>query len=569
MVRIEKRGLALLALLGGLALSVSACKKNPATGNVSSSALAGLKAPAGFIALGGIDNAKAAIASVQKASGGMLPVSEPMIVAGLTQGFGMTDATVLNLAGPIRFAVANPKELKDRSAAFIFSITNRKAFAAAVPQATQNAEGNELKLVLRRGPPVFLNFIGDKAVVATFAPKLYAEHKAFWPQLLAAKLAHTISAELKIARIQAIFGDRFDRKLGRLKKDLSSAAVDREAFVGFVDGIATALRETEAIRFHVSFPQDGVRTIFELAPTASSKLSATLNKIKGHKNKLYDRLPAGSAAVAGFYAGKEVQKLLEDALGAMMQIIPKTLPGAAAGLDLKRYFVYAKDFWAATNGEMVSAWYSGADGKPARGGIFGLSDSAKAEAAMNKLVGIYADPSLKEIFEKQGIRASIKKEAYQLRDMQVTTIEVTRPAVAMLKGGPESTHTAFGKSFGFMAQGGNAKATLEQLIDGKPAKPLTKSPGFKRALEAVGAKHLALVYVSPTDLMPHLMGAMGGMMGGPATGAKAGPDGGVALGITARGGDISLIIDAPQAQIQSIAQTVTRVMSMFMGMRRR
>ncbi|MBW2453073.1 MAG: hypothetical protein JRI68_01105 [Deltaproteobacteria bacterium] len=580
------RLLVLLVVLLGLATGCDdAAKKQPgakASGSAANTAapaaakqLVDLKAPAGVIAFGGVDNLQKLLADIAKAGTGMIPpnaVSPDVVLAGAQEALGLTSTDAVDLGKPIRVMVVDPKQNPEPVIATVSTKGKDKIVAALPADKKQDDGGNAYSFKTKLGKQAYVNFIGDTAVIS-MSQGAFAAHKPFLTELVNAKIPGGAAMVGSVVNMVSLYGADIDKgleeakgALGELAKAGPAAAGGIQA--GQVEGLAamldwarTTVKELDKVVIETKLAADGGLLNFQLHPKKGSEVEKAFKMLSGRPFTLLSKLPADSSA---FFAGVLDPEAASDLTDRLLKY---SMTMGVGSVDLpEKYYKAMGDYWKATTGEFVMAVHPAVQGEGlALTGLMGLKDAAKAGELMTLMGEMYKEPAIAASYKEQGITMDFKPDAYKIGDVSVATTKVTMTK-GMAELGPIApliqdmlnTHTGLGKDLGYMAYGKDGKATLEALINGKLAGGLDKAPATVRALKNAAPNAFYIMCGSPVDI------AKGIHFGGknPLAAKLADAPASKTMVCTSAGqkdGVIHLNTDVPVEQAKAIAQLIALI----------
>lgn len=541
--------------------------------------LAELEAPADVLVFGGADNFEQFAADVQKLAGEVSPLAAAPLSLGpqLQQALKLSSPDALDLTKPARFVLIDPKKNPEKPFALILGTKGKDKLVAALPPTKkENDAGNAYSWLSQTEKSVYLNFIGEHAVL-TPNKDLFPATKGFLAQLIAAKLPSPVALVGSVKNAMALYATEFAQALQQAKTGIAQAAeaqgpagaapgmpnpaAQLAGATALIDWAAGAIKEVDRVVMTGALPADGATISFHLHPNKGSELEKTIQLLGKRSFNLLGKLPADSPAFLAMSidpdsSGELTKRLMTWSLSLGMggQAMPE------------KYLQASAEYWKATTGEMVFAAHSAVQGKGlSLTGLMGLRDPDKARASTKTMAEMYKEKSVADMYKALGIQVDFKEDAYKVGDVPVMTQQV-KLGKALAKLGPFGpmledllmSHVAHAKDMGVVAYGGkDGKPTIEAFLGGKVQGGLDQAPGAARALKNAAPGTFVLAYVSPVALVKgiHLGGQnpLVARLGDINAGQT-----GLALSIGAQGGVATVTLDVPTEQAKNVAQMVAK-----------
>ena len=548
-----------------------------ATAEAPSKPIAELEAPAGVVAFGGADNVQQLVADAQKLAVEVSPAAAAPLDLGelLKQQWGLSSADAVDLSKPARVLIGDLKK-DDKAVAVMLGTKGKDKLVAALPaDKKDNADGNAYSWKTKSGHDVYLNFVGDYAVISA-SKDLYAAQKDFIPLLINAKLPGPFALVGAVKNMMALYSADLDKTITEAKAAMQTAAeaqakagpkaggagVDPAAQLAGVGSMfdwanATA-KELDRVVLTGTLSADGSSLSLHLRPLKGTGLDKTFQALTKRPFTTLAKLPADSPFFFAIAVDPEATSELTR------KLVTWSMTLGLGGQELPQKYLDAMgEYWKATTGEFVFAAHKALKGKGLTlSGLMGVRDVDKVRAAMKTIGEMYKEKSIADAYKKLGISFDYKDAAYKVGDVPVATQQVKLGKALPQLGsiGPliedlMSTHTAFSKDLGMVVYGKDAKSTIEAFLGGTVPGGLDQAPGVVRALKNAAPGTFLLGYISPVDVAKAI--DLGGknplapkLVGIPASTT------GVALSVGAEGGVATITLDLPTEQVKAIAQLV-------------
>lgn len=520
-----------------------------------------LKAPAEIILWGGTPALSTTLSKVSALGKSVAPVPpsanlQALIQAAFQGEFRLKDAKVIDAAGPLRFAIANPK-IHRLPAVLIVRVSSKDAFAKAIPDSNKKADdaGNAWSWTKHSGSkrPIYANFI-DGWVIITRSASLFPDNKAFFKKLSTATIASQGVAFVEVAHAMALFGGEFKAGLGQAKRMIiqaAKAAPGGDAQLDMVNAMfdwgVTAADQLEQVQLNLDLQADGAQLRTSLTPKAGSGLAKTFTGLKGSgKRTLLAKAPADAAFFMHGNFDPKVMKGLSAGLMRTMLVKPIFGGDEAAA---KPYLDAMSDYLDNLSGEGLMAAH-GTDGLSLVG-IFGIKDAKAVRAAQRTLTGMHKAPATRAYYEKMGIETTVQTAAYTVADVPVDIVSTKLAglgagAMAFGAGALQdmmTQHIAIGNNLAVIGYGSTGRQTIEGVMGPKAKGGLDTASSTKRTLKHAAKNAFMLLFVSPLQIAQRIK--LGGM--NPLAAMFAGLPSDAGLSITAGidGASLQIVVDVP------------------------
>lgn len=541
-------------------------KQSAVAEKASPPALLRLEAGDDVIAFAGTAPVVAAVTELQKLAGQVLPTVPPLpqMVGPAVQGeWRLKDPAAISADKPMRFAAFDPKKFKGDPFAYVYGITSKDAFVAALPDTKQaGTDGNAYSYAKIEGSnrPVYVNFLGDGHVALTRNKDVFPQNKDFLQKLADAPVDEAGAGVVVMKNITRIFGEEMNRGFAEMKKAASQAAQQTPGGAGQValieataDWMAEAARDLDVIEGRIVLVSDGIKADFSLRPKAGAALEKAFRALEGRGDAtILARLPAN----APFFMLGSADPAKMDA--AFRPVVDTFVTAPMFGGDQAK---------AKLVGELLSKYIAGMTGDFAFGAfstggqglelaaLIGVKDADKVREASRAWSDLYQDPAAAAYQKSMGFEMSIQKDAYQVAGAPVDIVQskLTQlpPEAAPMAGmlaGFLTQHVAIGKDIGVVAYGTEARKIIEGLLAGSIKGGLDQDKGVKRALEHKAKNAWMLLYFSPVDLAREIK--LNGM--NPLAPMLAGVEAetGIAISLGSSDGAAQFVLDVPVETIQ-------------------
>jgi hypothetical protein len=541
-------------------------KQGAVTEKAAPPGLLRLEAGDDVIAFAGTGPVTAAVTEIQKLAGQVLPAVPPLpqMVGPAVQGeWRLKDPNAIAADKPMRFAGFDPKKFKGDPFAYIYGVTGKDAFVAALPDNKQaGTDGNAWSYVKFEGSnrPVYVNFLGDGHVVLTRNKDVFAQNKEFLQKLADAQVEQAGAGVVVMRNVSRIFAEEMNKGFAEMKQVAGQAAqqtpggANQVAVVNaMADWMATAARDLDTIEGRVVLVADGLKLQFSLRPKAGAALEKTFRSLEGRGDaSILARLPAsapffmlGSADPAKM---DEMARPLLDAFVTGPMFGGDQVKAKAVGDTMSQYL-------SAMTGDFAMASFATGGQGLELAALVGVKDADKLRQAARAWADIYQDPAAAAYQKAAGVDVTIQKDAYQVAGVPVDIVQSkltqlpaeAAPMAGMLSGFL-TQHVAYGKDVGVIAYGTDAKKTIEGLLTGSIKGGLDQDKGVKRALEHKAKNTWMMLYFSPVDLAREVK--LNGM--NPLAPMLAGVEAetGIAFSLGSADGAAEVVLDVPVETIQ-------------------
>jgi hypothetical protein len=463
----------------------------------------------------------------------------------------------------MRFAAFDPKKFKGDPFAYVYGITGKDAFVAALPDNKQaGTDGNAYSYTKIEGSnrPVYVNFLGDGNVVLTRQKDVFAQNKDFLQKLADAKVDDAGAAVVVMKNVSRIFGEEMKQGFEQAKQTIAQTAQQTPGGAGqvavvnaMVDWVAAAARDLDAIEGRIVLLNDGLKLDFSLRPKAGAELEKTFRALEGRGDaSILARLPAN----APFFMLGSADPAKMDA--ALKPILDAFVVGPMFGGDPAKSKLVGEtmsNYLAAMSGDFAMASFATGGQGLELAALIGAKDAEKLRQASRAWADLYQDPTAVAYQKNMGVEMSIQKDAYQVAGVPVDIVQsklTQLPAEAAPMSGMLSgfltQHVAFGKDVGVIAYGPEGRKVVEGLLSGSIKGGLDQDKGVKRALEQKAKNTWMMLYFSPVDLAREIK--LNGM--NPLAPMLAGVEAetGIAFSVGSSDGAAQIVLDVPVETIQ-------------------
>ena len=515
-----------LGLLVAIMVVAPGCKKKTGIKGKSGAAavsapatLATLQVPKQVVAFGGTDSLAKLLEGTAAAGKDLHPMAANISIMGqalLQQGLGLTSPAGLDLTGPMRFALVDPKKYESGPVILVLKMATQEKFVASLPATKKEKDqGNAYSCVPMGGQQTFFNFM-DGYVVATHQPKLFAEQKGAIEKLIAAKGQVGLEAVLEAGNLYALYKGEMaaamaEMEAGMAKNPMGNAQAEKGiAAVKKVGGWSKEVaQETERLVVGYQAGAEGLRLTLAVKPQAGTDFLRTLKALEGKgAPAIIDRLPAETSFfAAGRLDPDKTGELIERLMRLSMMMMPSTMPDSWADAS--------KKFWKATNGEFATGLYTAPEGGLALVGLYKVTDLKTAQASMKQMLGLYKDKAYVEMMKEMKMEVEFKEAAYNVGDVPVTQIGTKMGAAgqgagfAKLISSMTTTHIALTKEQGVYAFGPSAKLAMEAFLSGKVKGGLAGNAGVKKAMTSGAPGATFWMYGALGDIVKEVFRVMG------------------------------------------------------------
>ncbi len=519
-----------------------------------------LTAPAEILLFGGADSPEGMI----KAFAGMMgpagaALNPAMAAGGLEQSFKLR-AGAIDFAKPVRLAVANPKAHPEPMIVAVTAKGGRAEFEKALPPDHKKDDaGNAFSYAISK--TTYVNFVDDFAVL-TNDKDLFPKNRDFIKQLLGAKVDGQAAMAVSMKNITDAFGKEIDAAVEQSKhlpQREGTPGANPEQLAAIMDGTVAFFRSMDTVAISATMPEGGAILTIDCRPKAGSDLAKEVGELHAGKMGLLGKLPKDTAFVGTVTMDADHPSPLFSKLITFS--MRSTFPAGAEKM------AEAMDAWMkATTGEFTMAGYkqAGSDDLTIVS-LTGVRDAPTLKKAWDDLHDLYKDPKLAEGLKRLGMAVEIKKDAYKIGKVSVSTQETKLDPKSPLAAQTAkmqgflapflSTHYALTDDMAIVAMGKNAKSALEAWIGGKVEGGFDQTPAFAKAKAHAAENAGFLMWGSVRGIA-----AAFGAPGASALGAIG--DSGVAMSLGAKDGAVRLVFDLPADQLQAIIQLGSQLKGM-------
>lgn len=517
-----------------------------------------LKAPAEVVTFGGSDSLVSLAKKIGAVGGpmGSAAVNPAMIGKGMAKTFGLKNDGAFALDKPFRFAMVDPKNLKE-PIVLIVSMTSKDELVALLPQDHKKDDrGNAISYPVN-GETVYLSFIDEFAVFSQDV-ELFAQQKAFLVQLAGSKVGSEGVAVVSASNATKMYAKELTDAVAEAEKALAKQPgmpMGGDGMKKMAQWFATTAKELDRVVIRLDGLADGGKLAFDLIPKEGSDLKKTFGALGKQKLELLDEVPADAPMAM-------VAAMDPDSTGELTQSLTAWSLQLSLGDDVDEELEQAMDdYWKASTGQMAFAAHAVPNVEGLRfSGLFGVRDAEKARAAQKVLRGIYQRDAFKKTYDELGVTMTFKPAAYTVGDVPVDRVEAKLDDTAGNANlgqalGPSAalfsdlmnTHVAIASPLGVMAYGQDGKAVIEAWLGGDMPGGLDQTPGMVRALKHAAPGLFMVMYGKPLEVMK----AMG--VAAPQGGqADQGGDSGLALSAGADEGTLHVVLDLPTTQVAAL-----------------
>lgn len=525
-------------------------------------AVQAIEAPDSVLLYGGLNNVSATAQALSGLAKQVMPEAPPldqMIGPVMQQEFKLTDAKVLDLTKPVRFAMFDSAKFGRAPEALMVGITSAKAFAGALPAAGKKTDdqGNAYSYLKYEGArqPVFVNFSGGFAVI-TRNKDIFPTHKAFFLALGAATMPERGAVHIEMEHVMALRGDMFTRNLADIRSTMAQAG--KAAQLGgqmdsvkmMIDWVEASAKEVKQASLLLVLRPDGLKLDMRVVPKDGSNLGKTLGALKGSgRSALLAKLPANSP-VFGLFNFDTTKSSVFD--GFNKAFVEPIFGGDAA--KAKVYTDAMSAYMQGMDGQMVMGAMPSATGMQMLS-MFGVKDAKAIRAAQKTMVGMYSDPAAGAYYTKMGVKMKMEQGAYTVAgvpvDIMRTTMTNLPPEAAGMMGFVGDfmvQHIAISDALGVMAYGEAGKAQIEAQLNKKAPGGLEAQASVKRAIQEAAPNFSMLAWVNPIALAKNVK--LGGMNPLVAMLGDIKSTSGLAISAGFSSGGLQLVIDVPIALVK-------------------
>jgi len=528
-----------------------------------------LKAPAEVISFGGSDSLTSLADKIGAVGGpmGAAALNPSMISKGLAKSFGLKNDSAFALDKPFRFAVVEPKKLKE-PLVVVVSMTKKDDLSGLLPPTQKKDDaGNAISYPVD-GKTVYLNFV-DQFAVFTQDAALFAKHKPFLVKLAGAKVSNEGVAVISATNATKMY----DKELTDAVAEAESALEKQPGMPMGGDGMkkmarwmASTTKELDRLVIRLDGLADGGKLSFDLVPKEGTELKKTFASLGGQKLELLDEVPADAPLAM-------VAALDPDQTGELTRSLTAWSLQLSLGDEVDEEITKAmEDYWQASTGQVAFAAHQVPNVEGLRfSALFGVRDAEKARAAQKVMRGVYEREAFKKTYQDMGVTMSFTPDAYKVGDVPVDRVEAKLDPsagkanlqqalgpTASLFSDMMNTHVAIASPLGVMAYGQDGKAVIEAWLGGDMPGGLDEAPGMVRALKNAAPGMFMVLYARPLEIMKAM-----GVTPPPGQPAPQGGDSALALTAGAKDGTLHVVLDLPTSQVAAL---MSAAMTMKQGM---
>ena len=523
-----------------------------------------IEAPDSVLLYGGLNNANTTAQALSGLAKQVMPEAPPldqMIGPVMQQEFKLTDAKVLDLNKPVRFAIFDNKEFGRAPEALMVGATSPEAFAGALPAAGKktNDQGNAFSYLKYEGArqPVFVNFTDGFAVI-TRNKDLFPKHKAFFSALGGATMPERGAVHIEMEHVMALRGDMFTRNLADMRATMTQAGNaaqmggQMDSVKKMIDWIEGAAKEVQQASLILVLRPDGLKLDMRVVPKIGSELSKTFGAFEAKgRTGLISKLPANAPVFAVFDFDTTKANNLFDAFNTAFVVEP-IFGGDAA--KAKVYTDAMDGYIKGMDGQMVMGAMPSATGMQMLS-LFGVKDAKAVRAGQKAMAGLYSDPAASAYYTKMGVKMQMQQDAYTVAGVPVTIMRTTMtnlpPEAAGMMGFVSDfmvQHIAIGDDLGVMGYGEAGKAQVEAQLNKKAPGGLDAQASVKRAIKEAAPNFGMLAWVNPIALAKNVK--LGGMNPMATMLADINSTSGLAISAAISTSGAQLVIDVPIALVK-------------------